>query len=165
MTTLRRTHRLLAERAVAAMVGVGSGMFNSPNTAAMMGVVPANRRGIAAGARTLLQNTGAVLSIAFVLAIVTSAIPKATLFAVFSGLAKGLSPEKLAPFIANMHVALWVLSGVSLLGAFVCLLRPAHRRRPSRSGGRSARRLGAADAELAERAAAETPARIPASAG
>ena len=74
-----------------AMVGVGSGMFNSPNTAAMMGVVPANRRGIAAGARTLLQNTGAVLSIAFVLAIVTSAVPKATLFAVFSGLAKGLS--------------------------------------------------------------------------
>ena len=66
-------------------------MFNSPNTAAMMGTVPAHRRGIAAGARTLLQNTGAVLSIAFVLAIVTSAIPKATLFAIFSGLAQGLS--------------------------------------------------------------------------
>src|SRR5580693_4942680 len=39
-----------------ALVGVGSGMFNSPNTAAMMGVVPAKRRGVAAGARTLLQN-------------------------------------------------------------------------------------------------------------
>ena len=49
------------------IVGVGSGMFNSPNTAAMMGTVPAHRRGVAAGARTLLQNTGAVLSIAFVL--------------------------------------------------------------------------------------------------
>jgi MFS family permease len=109
-----------------AMVGVGSGMFNSPNTAAMMGVVPAHRRGIAAGARTLLQNTGAVLSIAFVLAIITSAVPKATLFAVFSGLAKGLSSAKLAPFIANMHTALWVLSAVSLLGMFVCLLRPSH---------------------------------------
>jgi EmrB/QacA subfamily drug resistance transporter len=108
------------------LVGVGSGMFNSPNTAAMMGVVPAHRRGIAAGARTLLQNTGAVLSIAFVMAVVTSAVPKATLFAIFSGLAKGLSPEKLAPFIANMHVALWVLAAVSLLGTFVCLLRPAH---------------------------------------
>src|SRR5206468_1697023 len=59
------------------IVGVGSGMFNSPNTAAMMGTVPAQRRGIAAGARMLLQNTGAVLSIAFVLAIVTSAVPKA----------------------------------------------------------------------------------------
>ncbi len=113
------------------MVGAGSGMFNSPNTAAMMGVVPANRRGVAAGARTLLQNTGAVLSIAFVLAIVTSAIPKATLFAVFSGLAKELSPEKLAPFIANMHTALWVLAIVSLLGSGVCLLRPSHVSDPS----------------------------------
>jgi EmrB/QacA subfamily drug resistance transporter len=108
------------------IVGAGSGMFNSPNTAAMMGVVPPYRRGIAAGARTLMQNTGAVLSIAFVLAIVTTAGPKATLFAIFSGLAKGLSPEKLAPFIANMHVALWALAGVSLLGAGVCMLRPRH---------------------------------------
>ena len=99
------------------IVGVGSGMFNSPNTAAMMGTVPAYRRGIAAGARTLLQNTGAVLSIAFVLAIVTSAVPKATLFAVFSGLAKGLSAQKLAPFITNMHTALWVLAATSLVGA------------------------------------------------
>jgi len=109
-----------------AMVGVGSGMFNSPNTAAMMGIVPANRRGVAAGARILLQNTGAVLSIAFVMAIITSAVPKATLFAVFSGLAKGLSQEKLAPFIANMHAALWVLAAVSLVGTVVCLLRPRH---------------------------------------
>jgi EmrB/QacA subfamily drug resistance transporter len=107
-------------------VGLGSGMFNSPNTAAMMGTVPAYRRGVAAGARTLLQNTGAVLSIAFVLAIVTSAVPKATLLAVFSGLAKGLSAHKLAPFIANMHVALWVLAATSLVGAGVCLLRPRH---------------------------------------
>jgi MFS family permease len=108
------------------MVGAGSGMFNSPNTAAMMGVVPAHRRGIAAGARTLLQNTGAVLSIAFVMAVVTSAIPKATLFAIFSGVTKGLSAAKLAPFIANMHAALWTLAAVSLLGVFVCLLRPSH---------------------------------------
>jgi hypothetical protein len=53
-------------------------------------------------------------------------VPKSTLFAVFSGLAQGLSAEKLAPFIANMHVALWVLAATSLLGAGVCLLRPSH---------------------------------------
>jgi hypothetical protein len=113
------------------VVGSGSGMFNSPNTAAMMGTVPAYRRGIAAGARTLLQNTGAVLSIAFVLAIVTSAVPRSTLFAVFSGLTKGLSAHKLAPFIDNMHVALLVLAATSLIGAGVCLLRPRHRREPA----------------------------------
>jgi MFS family permease len=126
MTTLD-VHTVYAQSALwLALVGIGSGMFNSPNTAAMMGSVPAQRRGIAAGARTLVQNTGAVLSIAFVLAIVTSAVPKATLFAVFSGLTKGLSAEKLAPFIHNMHVALWVLAATSLLGAVVCLLRPSH---------------------------------------
>ena len=107
-------------------VGVGSGMFNSPNTAAMMGTVPSHRRGIAAGTRMMLQNTGAVISIAFVLAIVTAAVPKQTLFKIFSGLAAGLSDAKLAPFIDNMHTALWVLAATSVVGAGVSLLRPRH---------------------------------------
>jgi EmrB/QacA subfamily drug resistance transporter len=108
------------------LVGIGSGMFNSPNTAAMMGTVPPNRRGIAAGARVMLQNTGAVLSIAFVLAIVTSTVPKDVLFKIFSGLASGLTSAQLDPFIHNMHTALWVLAVVSIVGAGVSLLRPAH---------------------------------------
>ena len=109
------------------IVGVGSGMFNSPNTAAMMGTVPAHRRGVAAGTRTMLQNTGAVISIAFVLAIVTSAVPKTVLFKIFSGLAKGLTDAKLAPFIANMHTALWVLAATSVVGALVSVMRPSYR--------------------------------------
>jgi EmrB/QacA subfamily drug resistance transporter len=106
------------------VVGVGSGMFNSPNTAAMMGTVPTYRRGIAAGARTMLQNTGAVISIAFVLAIVTSSVDKDTLFKIFSGVTTGLSEATLDPFVANMHTALWVLAATSLAGAGVSLLRP-----------------------------------------
>ena len=108
------------------VVGIGSGMFNSPNTAAMMGTVPAKRRGIAAGARMMLQNTGAVISIAFVLAVVTASIPKDVLLAIFSGVTTGLSDAQLAPFIANMHTALWVLAATSVLGAVVSLLRPRH---------------------------------------
>ncbi len=109
-----------------ALVGIGSGMFNSPNTAAMMGVVPVHRRGIASGARMMLTNTGAVISIAFVLAVVTAAVPKNVLFKIFSGLASGLSVRQLDPFIANMHLALWVLAAISLLGAGVSMLRPSH---------------------------------------
>ena len=134
------------------LVGIGSGMFNSPNTAAMMGAVPAHRRGIAAGARTMLQNTGAVLSIAFVMAVVTAAVPKSTLFKIFSGLTKGLSDAKLAPFISNMHLALWVLAATSVIGAGVSLLRPVHGRstprtprakpRPAVQAGRGPHRLG-----------------------
>jgi MFS family permease len=106
------------------VVGVASGMFNSPNTAAMMGTVPAHRRGIAAGARTMLQNTGAVISIAFVLAVVTSSVDKDTLLKIFSGVTTGLSDASLAPFISNMHLALWILALTSLVGAGVSLLRP-----------------------------------------
>jgi len=108
------------------LVGIGSGMFNSPNTAAMMGAVPMHRRGVAAGARVMLQNTGAVISIAFVMAIVTAAVPKDVLFKIFSGLTSGLSNAQLQPFISNMHLALWVLAGISLLGAVISLLRPKH---------------------------------------
>ena len=112
------------------IVGIGSGMFNSPNTAAMMGVVAPHRRGIAAGARVLVQNTGAVISIAFVMAVITSAVPKQVLFAVFSGLANHISTAQLRPFIANMHTALWCLAAVSLAGAAISAARPkdvAHR--------------------------------------
>jgi EmrB/QacA subfamily drug resistance transporter len=112
------------------IVGIGSGMFNSPNTAAMMGTVAPMRRGVAAGARMMLQNTGAVVSIAFVMAIVTAAVPKDVLFKIFSGLANGLTDAQLQPFIHNMHTALIVLAITSLIGAGVSLLRPRHAAQP-----------------------------------
>jgi MFS family permease len=126
MTTLGENSPYWESTLWLGLVGIGSGMFNSPNTAAMMGTVPPNRRGVAAGARTMLQNTGAVISIAFVLAIVTAAVPKSILFKIFSGLSSGLSSAQLAPFIQNMHTALWVLAITSLVGAGVSLLRPRH---------------------------------------
>ena len=97
MTTLQADTAYWESLLWLGLVGIGSGMFNSPNTAAMMGTVPADRRGIAAGARTMLQNTGAVISIAFVLAIVTAAIPKPVLFKIFSGLASGLTQRPARP--------------------------------------------------------------------
>ena len=43
-----------------------------------------------------------------------------------AGITSGLSDARLAPFISNMHTALWVLAATSLVGAGVSLLRPAH---------------------------------------
>lgn len=126
MTTLQADSAYGHSAILLAVVGIGSGMFNSPNTSAMMGAVPAQRRGIAAATRVLVQNTGAVMSIAFVMAIITHAIDKTTLFKIFSGVSSGLDPAALGGFIANMHTALWVLAAVSLVGTGVSLLRPAH---------------------------------------
>jgi EmrB/QacA subfamily drug resistance transporter len=124
MTTLGRDTSYVWPGIYMFIVGTGSGMFNSPNTAAMMGAVAPHRRGIAAGARVLVQNTGAVISIAFVLAVITSAVPKHVLFSVFSGLANHISTAQLSPFIANMHTALWCLAAVSLVGAGISAARP-----------------------------------------
>jgi MFS family permease len=126
MTTLQADSAYWHSAIWLLVVGVGSGVFNSPNTAAMMGAVPAQRRGVAAATRVLAQNTGAVMSIALVMAIITSGIDKDTLFKIFSGLASGLAPAQLNAFIANMHTALWVLTVTAVVGIAVCLLRPRH---------------------------------------
>jgi EmrB/QacA subfamily drug resistance transporter len=131
MTTLDRGTSYVWAGIFMFIVGIGSGMFNSPNTAAMMGAVAPHRRGIAAGARVLVQNTGAVMSIAFVLAVITSAVPKHVLFSVFSGLASHISTAQLSPFIANMHTALWCLCAVSLVGAAISAARPKEIMTPS----------------------------------
>jgi EmrB/QacA subfamily drug resistance transporter len=142
MTTLKADSAYWTGGLFLLLVGIGSGLFNSPNTAAMMGTVPTERRGIAAGARTMLQNTGAVISIAFVLAIVTAAVPQEVLFKIFSGLASGLTAAQLDPFISNMHTALWVLAGISVIGAGVSLLRPSDQqeRAAARPASRPSRR-------------------------
>jgi MFS family permease len=46
-----------------AVNGLGSGLFSSPNTSAVMGAVPAGQRGAAAGMRGTFFNSGAALSI------------------------------------------------------------------------------------------------------
>ena len=135
----RPAHALLGERGLARLVGIGSGMFNSPNTAAMMGTVPPHRRGIAAGVRMMLQNTGAVISIAFVMAVVTAAVPNEVLFKIFSGVTSGMSRRCSTPFVTNMHTALWVLAAISLVGAGVSLLRPSSITAPTRGRGRRRR--------------------------
>src|SRR6266702_6654815 len=60
--------------------GVGSGLFASPNTAAIMSAVPARHRGSASGMRSTFQNSGMSLSIgiffSLMIAGLASTLPK-----------------------------------------------------------------------------------------
>jgi EmrB/QacA subfamily drug resistance transporter len=60
--------------------GIGSGLFASPNTSAIMSSVPANQRGSASGMRSTFQNSGMALSIgiffSLMVAGLTSTLPK-----------------------------------------------------------------------------------------
>jgi MFS family permease len=52
------------------IMGLGNGMFGSPNIAAIMNSVPPEERGVASGMRSMLQNSGMVVSMALFFTIV-----------------------------------------------------------------------------------------------
>jgi EmrB/QacA subfamily drug resistance transporter len=109
------------------VIGAGSGLFNSPNTSAVMGVVPAEKRGIGAGTRMMLVQSGFVISIALAIGLVTSSMDPQVMLAVFSGTQVGSQGIDLAPFINALHLAF--LAGViaSAAGAVVSWMRGPHR--------------------------------------
>ena len=52
------------------IMGLGNGMFGAPNIAAIMNSVPPEERGVASGMRSMLQNSGMVVSMALFFTIV-----------------------------------------------------------------------------------------------
>lgn len=105
------------------VMGAGSGLFNSPNTSAIMASVRPGQRGIAAGARTMLMNTGGVFSIAFALAIVASTLPKSVMFKIFAGVTSGVPDSVLTSFINGLHASFWLMAAISVLAAIASALR------------------------------------------
>jgi EmrB/QacA subfamily drug resistance transporter len=104
------------------VMGAGSGFFNSPNTRLIMTSVRAGQRGVAAGTRTMLANTGNVFSIAVTLAIITSAVPSKVLFTIFTGVASGLPSQALQTFAGALHLTFAILALISLGSAAIAAL-------------------------------------------
>jgi EmrB/QacA subfamily drug resistance transporter len=109
------------------IIGAGSGLFASPNTSAVMGVVPPAKRGMGAGARMMLTQVGFMVSIALALGLVTSVVPPETLLAVFSGTQTGSAGIDLGPFITALRLAFAVGVAASVVGAIVSAMRGGHR--------------------------------------
>jgi EmrB/QacA subfamily drug resistance transporter len=109
------------------IIGAGSGLFASPNTSAVMGVVPPAKRGMGAGVRMMLTQIGFMVSIALALGLVTSVVPPDTLLAVFSGKQTGSAGIDLGPFIGALHLAFAVGVLASVVGALVSVMRGGHR--------------------------------------
>jgi EmrB/QacA subfamily drug resistance transporter len=108
-----------------AIMGIGSGLFNSPNTRAVMNSVPPERRGIAAGIRIMLTNTGTMVSIAIAFPLVLSKIPQDLLIKVFlfgGGMAG--YPEALAAFENGLHTSFLLFFAISIVAAVLSWLRP-----------------------------------------
>lgn len=106
------------------LAGVGSGLFNSPNSSLIMGSVAPDRRGVAAGVRTLLMSVGSVVAIIFTLSVVVARVPRDVMLKVFSGLASNLPGATLSPFIGGLQGAFWLLAAVSAASLVLALITP-----------------------------------------
>ncbi len=109
------------------VIGAGSGLFNSPNTSAVMGVVPPAKRGIGAGTRMMLTQTGFIVSIALAIGLVTTAMDPEVLVAIFSGAQVGGQGIDLGPFMDALHLAFAAGVVASAVGAVASLMRGGHR--------------------------------------
>lgn len=109
---------------LAAMIvmGLGAGFFNSPNTRLVMTSVPANRRGVAAGTRSMLMNSGGVISTAVVLALISSQVDPKVLFSIFAGVTVGLPASALEQFTRGFQTSFWVLTAFSAVSLAFSLL-------------------------------------------
>ena len=104
-----------------AVVGLGFGIFQTPNNSAIMGSVPAQRRGIASGTLATMRNIGMALGVAV----------SAALFEFFSQSANqafvtdGLSGQALenAAFVNAIHNTYLAAAAVALLSMTASLIK------------------------------------------
>jgi EmrB/QacA subfamily drug resistance transporter len=109
------------------LMGGGSGLFGSPNTNAIMSSVTPERRGIAAATRTMLGNTGQMLSVAIAFPMALSHIPNQVMSHIFLyGGGMQNNPQVLTEFEQGLHSAFLLSFGVTLIAAIASYLRPSH---------------------------------------
>ena len=82
--------------------GVGSGLFASPNTSAIMSAVPANRRGSASGMRSTFQNAGMSLSIGIFFSLMVAGLASTLPKTLTAGLTGQGVPADIAAKVAHL---------------------------------------------------------------
>ena len=114
--------------------GIGSGLFASPNTSAIMSAVPARHRGSASGMRSTFQNSGMSLSIGIFFSLMIAGLASTLPRTLTSGLTAQGVPLSVAtqvshlPPVSTLFAALLGFNPVrTLLGPSGVLSRlPAH---------------------------------------
>lgn len=111
-----------------AMLGLGSGLFQSPNNSLVMSKVPKTQLGIAGSINSLVRNVGMVVGIT---------VATTILFSVMSIKAghrvTGLIPHRPDLFLSGMHVVFMTSASICLVAALLTGLRLWSAKRGPRS--------------------------------
>ena len=84
------------------LAGVGSGLFNSPNAAAIMNSVPAGQRGAASGMRAVFANAGFVVSIGLFFSLMIGGLAGSLPSTLYAGLVAHDVPASVATQISHL---------------------------------------------------------------
>ena len=84
------------------MLGLGQGMFSSPNTSSVMNSVPAEQRGAASGMRATFQNSGSLVSIGIFFSIIIAGLAASLPTTLFNGLTQAGVSATVANKIAHL---------------------------------------------------------------
>jgi len=84
------------------LAGVGSGLFNSPNAAAIMNSVPAGQRGAASGMRAVFANAGFVVSIGLFFSLMIGGLAGSLPSTLYAGLVAHDVPASVASQISRL---------------------------------------------------------------
>jgi MFS family permease len=112
-----------------AVMGLGGGLFWSPNTSAAMNSAPLPRLGIASATLATLRQTGMVTSFALALAVAAGSLPRQVMMQLFVGTNVTLGSQVMQLFIVGIQSAFWVSAALSLVAAGFSLVRGKEDRR------------------------------------
>ncbi len=112
-----------------AMMGLGGGLFWSPNTSAAMNSAAVNRLGIASATLATLRQTGMVTSFAVALAVAAGSLPQQVVMNLFVGTNVVLGSQVMQAFIIGIQHAFLVSAGLCLVAAGFSLVRGKEDRR------------------------------------
>jgi EmrB/QacA subfamily drug resistance transporter len=119
---LHATYGPIAVRLV--ILGLGIGLFNSPNNSAVMSAAPGSRRGVASAVLGTMRNLGQMLGIGIIGAVFVSFMP----FNAFLQLALtgATSATGAAEVVAAFRICYLVATGFAVIGAITSLIRGRH---------------------------------------
>jgi MFS family permease len=106
--------------------GVGSGLFSSPNTSAIMSAVPARHRGSASGMRATFQNSGMSLSIGIFFSLMIAGLAATLPRSLTSGLRSQGVSAAVAAHVAHLPPVSTMFAALLGYNPVQHLLGPSH---------------------------------------
>jgi EmrB/QacA subfamily drug resistance transporter len=106
-----------------ALMGLGGGMFFSPNSSAAMNAAPKYRLGVASAALATLRQTGMVTSLAVAMAVAAASLPRDDMMKLFVGTNITMGSASMQSFVVGMHGAFMVSLALSLVAAVFSFVR------------------------------------------